>query len=191
MTLFVVGLLLFLGVHCVSIVARPWRDAQVQRLGEGPWKGLYSVVALAGFVLMLYGYGLARSAPVVLWTPPAFMRHVTALVMLPFFVLLLAAYVPGRIRTAARHPMLLAVKLWAAAHLLSNGTLADVLLFGAFLAWAVIDRIALKRRGAGAVPTAGRARAANDVVIVVLGLVLYVVFVGWGHRWLIGVSPMG
>ena len=143
-----------------------------------------------GFILLLYGFGLARSAPQVVWTPPAFLRHVTWLLMLPVFPLLFAAYLPGRIRAAVQHPMLLAVKVWATAHLLCNGTLADVVLFGAFLAWAVADRISVKRR-AGAAPRApsppfGR----NDAVAIVLGLATYVVFVGWAHLWLIGVSPM-
>ena len=129
MIAFVVGLVLFLGIHSISIVAPDWRGAQVQRRGEGPWKGLYSVVSLASFVLMLYGYGLARAAPVVLWTPPPFLRHVTWLLMLPVFPLLLSAYLPGRIQAAAKHPMLLAVKIWATAHLLCNGTAADVILF--------------------------------------------------------------
>src|SRR5690606_13802301 len=123
-----------------------WRHELAHRVGEGPWKGLYTLVALAGFGLMVAGYSAVRQHPVLLWTPPVAMRHVAALLMLPVFVLLLAAYLPGRIQRAARHPMLVAVKLWALAHLLANGGLADVLLFGGFLAWAVADRISLKRR---------------------------------------------
>src|SRR5256885_9401553 len=148
----VLGLLLFLGVHSVSIVAPGWRDAQVQRLGEKPWKGLYSLISIAGFVVLLVGYGIARQHPMVLYTPPAWMRHVTLLLMIPVFPLLFAAYLPGRIQATLKHPFLAAVKLWAFAHLLSNGTLADVLLFGGFLAWAVVDRISLKRRPARPVP---------------------------------------
>ena len=140
MSLLILGLVLFLGVHSVSIVARPWRDGMVARLGEGPWKGLYSLVSLAGFVLIVYGYGLARQSPMVLYTPPLALRHGAMLLMLPVFVLLLAAYLPGRLQRAAKHPMLAATKFWALAHLLANGTLADVLLFGGFLAWAVADR---------------------------------------------------
>ena len=190
MTLFLIGLIVFLGVHTVSIVAPGWRAAQVARRGESVWKGLYAVVAIIGFVLLIYGYGLARQSTPVLYTPPAFMRHIALLLMLPAFVLLIAAYVPGRISAAAKHPMLLAVKFWATAHLLANGTLVDVLLFGSFLAWAVADRISLKRRPLRAVPGAP-ARAANDAIALVGGLVAYAAFLLWGHRWLIGVAPLG
>ena len=190
MILFIVGLVLFLGIHSVSIVARGWRDAQIAQRGEGAWKGLYSVVSLAGFVLLIYGYGIARQAPVVLYTPPAALRHVALLLMLPVFPLLLAAYLPGRIQAAAKHPMLLAVKFWATAHLLANGTLVDVLMFGAFLVWAVLDRIAVKRRAAPSAVPGGRPRAANDVIALAGGLAIYGVFLMWGHAWLIGVSPL-
>jgi uncharacterized membrane protein len=189
MTLLILGLVLFLGIHSVSIVAPAWRDAQVARLGEGPWKGIYSIVSAAGFVLLLYGYGMARQSPVLIYTPPAALRHLAWLLMLPVFVLLLAAYLPGRIKTLAKHPMLLATKLWAVAHLLANGNAADVLLFGAFLAWAVADRISVKRRPARAVPGAP-AGPLNDAIAVVAGLVLYAVFLFWAHGWLIGVSPI-
>lgn len=188
MSMLVLGLILFLGVHSVSIVARPWRDGMVARLGEGPWKGLYSVVALVGFGLIVYGYGLARQAPIVLYTPPTGLRHAALLLMLPVFVLLLAAYLPGRIQRAVKHPMLAATKFWALAHLLANGMLADVLLFGGFLAWAVADRIAVKRRPAK-VDAPGS--AVNDVLAVFGGLVIYGVFVVWAHAWLFGVNPMG
>jgi uncharacterized membrane protein len=191
MTLFLVGLVLFLGIHSVSIVARPWRDAQIAQRGEGAWKGLYSIVSLVGFVLLIYGYGLARQSPVVLYTPPAALRHVALLLMLPVFPLLFAAYLPGRIQRAAKHPMLLAVKFWATAHLLANGTLVDVLLFGAFLAWAVLDRISVKRRAAPSAVPGAPPSALNDVIALVGGLAVYGVFVVWAHRWLIGVSPMG
>ena len=184
----VLGLVIFLGIHSVSIVAPGWRDAQQARLGEGPWKGLYALVAIAGFVLIVVGYGAARQSPVVLYSPPLFLRHLALLLLLPVFPLLLAAYLPGRLSRAARHPMLLATKLWATAHLLANGTLADVLLFGGFLAWAVADRISLKQRTPRPVPGAPP-RAANDVIAVVGGLVLFVAFYLWLHQWLIGVSP--
>jgi uncharacterized membrane protein len=188
MSLLVLGLILFLGVHSVSIAARPWRDGMVARLGEGPWKGLYSLVSLVGFVLIIYGYGLARQSPVVLYTPPTALRHAAMLLMLSVFVLLLAAHLPGRIQRAARHPTLLATKFWALAHLLANGMLADVLLFGGFLAWAVADRIAVKRRHAKAY---AQGSTVNDVLAVLGGLVIYGVFVLWAHAWLFGVNPMG
>ena len=185
----IAGLVLFLGVHSIVIFAPQVRAQARANWGEGPWKGLYSLVALLGFVLIVYGFGLARQSPVVLYTPPNWMRHVTFLVMLPVFPLILAAYLPGRIKTALKHPMLAAVKFWGLAHLLSNGTLADVLVFGGFLAWAVIDRISLKRRVQVA-PAAAPGRF-NDVIAVVIGLALYGVFIGWAHLKLFGVSPLG
>lgn len=193
MLVFVVGLLLFLGIHSVSIFAPAWRAGTVARMGEMPWKGIYSVVSAVALVLLIVGYGLARRSPVVLYTPPAGLGHLALLVMLPVFPLLFAAYLPGRLKSAAKHPMLLAVKFWATAHLLANGTLADVLLFGGFLVWAVADRISVKRRTpaeAHAVPAAP-ARPMNDAIAVVGGLVVYAVFLLWGHRWLVGVSPLG
>ena len=192
MLVLVAGLVLFLGVHSVSIAAPGWRRAMVGRLGEGPWKGIYSLAAAIGLVLVVVGYGLARRSPVVLYTPPAGLRHLALVVMLPVFPLFIAAYLPGRIRRAAKHPMLLSLKLWAVAHLLANGTLADVVLFGGFLAWAVADRISVKRRPAiddHEVPAAPP-RPANDAIVVVAGLAVYAIFLFWGHRWLIGVSPL-
>ncbi len=190
MTVLIVGLVLFLGMHSASIVAPAWRDARVLRRGEGSWKGLYTVVSLVGFGLLIYGYGVARQSPVVLYTPPMLLRHVALLLLVPVFPLLLAAYLPGRIKTAARHPMLLAVMLWAVAHLLANGTLADVLLFGGFLAWAVADRISVGRRVQRPVPGA-KAGPLNDAIVIVGGLALYVAFALVLHRWLFGVSPLG
>jgi len=189
MGIFLFGLVLFLGVHSVAIAAPAWRDAQVVRLGEGAWKGLYTGLAAIGLAVLIYGYGLARRSPVVLYTPPRAVHDLALLLMVAFFPLLLAAYLPGRIQRAAKHPMLLSVKVWATAHLLANGTLADVLLFGAFLAWAVLDRVSLKRRPARAIPGAPP-RAWNDAIAVVGGLALYAFFLLKGHRWLIGVSPL-
>jgi len=192
MIVLVAGLVLFLGIHSVSIVAPGWRSAQVARRGERAWKGLYSIVSGVGLALLIVGYGLARREPVVLYTPPVALRHVALLLMVPAFPLLFAAYLPGRIRSAAKHPFLLAIKLWATAHLLANGTMADVLLFGAFLAWAVADRISVKRRSAAEAhdAPAAPARPMNDLIAVVGGLAAYVVIVFWAHRWLIGVSPL-
>lgn len=188
MTLLVLGLVIFLGLHSVSIVAPAWRDAQVAARGEKPWKGLYSVAAAIGFVLIVIGYGAARQAPVVLYTPPAALRHVAWLLMLPVFPLFFASHLPGRIRSATQHPMLLGTKLWALAHLLANGTLADVLLFGGFLVWAAADRVSVKRRPPRPIRMAP-ARPANDLIAIVGGLVVYALFVFWLHQWLIGVSP--
>jgi uncharacterized membrane protein len=185
----VAGLLVFLGVHSVRIFAPAWRDAMVKRLGAGTWKAVYSLAAIVGFVLIVRGYAAARLEPVVLYVPPAGLRHVAALLMLPVFPLLLAAYLPGRIKAAVKHPMLTATKAWAVAHLLANGMLADVLLFGGFLAWAVLDRISAGRRPQPAATATGWTR--NDVIAIVAGLVLYAVFVKWAHLRLIGMPIFG
>jgi uncharacterized membrane protein len=189
MLLLIAGLIIFLGVHSVAIVAPNWRAAVMAKIGEGPWKGIYALIALLGLVLIIIGYGMARQAPVVLYSPPSFLRHLVALLMLPVFPLLLAAYLPGKIQAKLKHPMLVAVKLWALAHLLVNGMLADVVLFGSLLVWAVIDRISLKRRPPKSVPKLPASRA-NDAIAVVAGLIIYVLFVLWGHEWLIGVRPV-
>lgn len=194
MTWLIVGLVLFLGVHSVSIVAPGARDRWAGALGDNGWKGLYSVLSLAGLVLIVMGYGAAREAPVILYTPPAGLRHLAALLMLPVFILLLAAYLPGRIQRAARHPMLAAVKFWALAHLLANGSLADVLLFGGFLAWAVADRISVKRRAAAGLrvgPPLKLSGPDRDLWAVIGGLLVYGVFAGWAHGALFGVRPFG
>lgn len=182
----IAGLVLLLGVHSISIVNDDWRNRMAGRLGEWTWKGAYGLLALAGLLLIVHGYDLTRMDPVVLYTPPQVLRLLAIGLMLPVFPLLFAAYLPGRIRDTTRHPMLVAIKLWASAHLLANGTLAAVLLFGGFLAWAVADRISLRHRTARPVPGAppsGR----NDAIAVVLGLLLYAAFLMWLHRDLIGV----
>ncbi len=190
MTLFLLGLAVFLGVHSVAIVAPGFRDSARARFGEGAWKGLYSLASLAGFVMLCYGFALARRAPVVLYVPPDWLRYVAVVLMLPVFPLLFASGMPGRIQAATKHPMLVAVKCWGLAHLLANGRLADILLFGGFLAWAVVDRISLKRRPPKSLPMAP-ARPWNDAVALGLGLVVYGVTLVWGHRWLFGVAPLG
>jgi uncharacterized membrane protein len=185
----IAGLVVFLGIHSLAIFAPELRTRAIRQWGEAPWKAGYAVISLIGFVLLLYGFGAARQSPAVLYTPPHWMRHLTFLLMLPVFPLILAAYLPGRIKTAAKHPMLAAVKFWAFGHLLANGMLADVLLFGGFLAWAVVDRISLKRR-TQLIRTAPPGRY-NDLIAIVLGLALYGLFVGWAHLRLFGVSPLG
>lgn len=190
MALLLLGMILFFAAHSVSIVSPRWRDSMVTRIGELPWKAAYGLVSLVGLVLIVQGYAAARLDPVFLYHPPAALRHATTLLMLPVFPLLLAAYFPGRIQRWSGHPMLVAVKLWALAHLLANGTLADLLLFGGFLAWAVADRISLRHRGPRPVPNLP-ATAANDVIVVLGGLALYVVFALWLHPRLIGVPVMG
>jgi uncharacterized membrane protein len=185
----IVGLVLFLGIHSVEIFSPAFRGNTVARIGEGAWKGIYSLLSIAGFVLLIWGYGMARQEPILLYAPPAWTRHVTALLMLPVFPLLLAAYLPGRIKAAVKHPMLVAIKTWALAHLIANGMLADVLLFGGFLVWALADRISLKRRVVRPTPGPPPSKY-NDLIAVVGGLALYVIFALWLHvRW-IGVSPL-
>jgi uncharacterized membrane protein len=183
------GLLLFFAVHSTSILAYEWRERMVLRLGALGWRALYSLASLAGLLLIIHGFALARTAPIVWYTPPAWLHGAARLLMLPVFPLLLAAYFPGRIRSAARHPMLAAIKFWAAAHLLANGAAADVLLFGSFLAWAVADRISLKHRAGQAPPGAPPSRW-NDAIVIVAGLALYALFVLWAHQRLFGVSPL-
>lgn len=190
MSQMIIGLVLFFGVHSVSIIAPSWRDQMVQRFGAGRWKAIYSLISIAGFLLLISGYASLRFDPTLLYVPPTGLRHVAALLMLPVFPLLLATYLPGRIKRAAKHPMLVAVKFWALAHLLANGMLADVLLFGSFLVWAVLDRISLKRRPVAATAaTAAAGRAFNDVLVIVAGLALYAAFVMLWHERLFGVAP--
>ncbi|MGN6464184.1 MAG: NnrU family protein [Rhizobiaceae bacterium] len=188
MSVLIIGLVIFLGVHCVRIVAPRWRDRRIAAMGEGPWKGIYSLVSVVGFVLLVWGYGLARPDAPVLYEPPLWMKHVTALLMIFAFVAL-AVYAapPGRLKPRLKHPMLVAVKIWAIAHLLANGDLASILLFGSFLVWAVFDRISVKRRAAP-IPAAGP--IGNDVVAIIAGLLVYALFVWRLHEWLFGVSPL-
>lgn len=186
MTTLVLGLILFLGVHSISIINDPWRNRMAARLGEMPWKGLYALVAIVGVILIVQGYAAARYDPVVLYVPPMWLRHLAFLLLLPVFPLLLAAYLPGRISRAVKHPMVRAVKLWAFAHLLANGMLADLVLFGAFLAWGVAEGISLKRRTPRPIPGAPESNR-NDIIAVVAGLVIFAVFFAWLHEVLIGV----
>lgn len=190
MTILILGLIIFLGLHSIRIFAEDWRDATRARLGENAWKGLYSVISVIGFVLIVWGYSLAREAPVVIWTPPPFTRHLAALLAVIAFVFLAAAYVPRNgIKARLHHPMTLGVKTWALAHLIANGTLHDILLFGAFLVWSVLLFSASRRRDrkAGTVYPAGSSGA--TALAIVGGVVAAVVFAGWLHAPLIGVRP--
>lgn len=191
MMFLIAGLALFLGVHSVEIFLPQVKSLAVTRIGTNAWKGIFSLVAIAGFVLICIGYGEARlSSPVWLYQPPKALRQAAFLLMLPVFPLLLAAYLPGRIRTRAKHPMLLATKLWALAHLLANGGLHDTLLFGSFLIWAVADRISVKHRTVvSSPPPSAPASRWNDLVVLLGGLTLYLLFVAVFHKLLIGVSP--
>ncbi len=191
MLLLILGLVLFLGVHSVRIVADGWRGNTLARIGEGAWKGSYSLISAAGLVAIVWGYGLARQEPLPLWAPLVWMRHPAALLNLIALIMIAAAYVPrNQIKAALKHPMLLGIKVWAFAHLLANHTLADVLLFGGFLVWAVLCfRAARARdRAAGTVYPAGEMGA--TMIAVVAGVALWAVFAFWAHAKLIGVAPM-
>jgi uncharacterized membrane protein len=192
MTLLILGLILFLGVHSTRIVADGWRSAQVARLGANGWKGVYSVVSIVGFVMIVYGWGIVRQTPTFLWTVPTGLKHVASLLTLVAFVFLAAAYVPRNgIKARLHHPMILGVKTWALAHLVSNNTLADMLLFGSFLLWSVFSfRAARARdRAAGTVYPAGTLAA--TAITVVVGLVAWAAFALWAHAAWIGISPFG
>lgn len=192
MSYLILGLVLFLGIHSVRIVAEPWRNAQITRLGENGWKGLYSFVSLAGFALIIWGYGQARLAPQVLWTTPKGMAHLASLLTLIAFVLLAAAYVPrNHLKVRLRHPMILGVKTWALAHLLANNTLADLLLFGGFLLWAVLDFRAARQRDRANPPAPLQASAAGTTATVFIGLAAWAGFAFWAHAAWIGVRPIG
>ena len=188
----ILGLVIFLGVHSVRMVADDWRTQTRARLGEGPYKGVYSVISLLGFALLVWGFGQARQMPVQLWSPPTFMRHLALLLTLISFVLLAAAYVPGNsIKARVHHPMVLGVKVWALAHLLANGTLADVLLFGGFLVWAVLSFRAARQRDRVAQVSYPPGRMGPTLVAVGVGLVAWAGFALWAHAVLIGVRPFG
>ncbi len=191
MTLLVLGLVLFLGIHSLSIVSRSARDRLVARLGVRTFKLAYSVVALVGFALLIVGYGEARLNSTIVYSPPEWTRHLTLLLMLVVFPGFLATYFPGRVSDALKHPTLVAVKAWALAHLLVNGSLAAVVLFGSFLAWAVADRISAKRRPLPSAAPAFPRRAWNDPIVIVGGLAAYVVFAFWLHPAWIGVAVIG
>jgi uncharacterized membrane protein len=192
MTVLILGLAIFLGAHSVRIIAEDWRTRQIERLGPNGWKGVYSIVSLLGFVLIVWGYGITRIEPVDIWMPALWTRHVAALLTLPAFILLAAAHVPGnRIKATLHHPMILGVKVWALAHLISNGRAADVVLFGAFLAWAVFDFRAARQRDRRNAIDHPAGTLAGDVITVAAGLGAWVVFALYLHAWLIGVRPFG
>lgn len=191
MFLLIAGLLIFLGAHSLRIFAEPWRGRQIARRGEPAWKVLVGLVSMFGFVLLVWGYGQARADPVVLWSPPVWTRHLAALLTLPAFILLAAAYVPGnRVKSGLQHPMVLGVKLWALAHLIANGMLADLVLFGAFLVWAVLDFRSARRR-VSAPPAGAAGSLVRDASVLLVGGLAWIVFALYLHEALIGVRPFG
>lgn len=194
MLLLILGLVLFLGMHAVTM-KRDLRAQLIERFGAGGYRGLYSAVSILGFLLLIYGYGLQRAAGyTVVWDPPVWTRHLALLLNLPIFILLAVGRRPSWLLSRVKHPMLLAVKIWATAHLLANGDLGSLLLFGGFLAWAVMARISVKRRPEEIARAAAMTNVAfgrRDIIAIVAGLVLYVVFALWLHPLLIGVSVTG
>lgn len=192
MLILLLGLLVFLGVHSVRIAADGWRSATIARVGELPWKAVYALLSIIGFVLIVWGFSLARQQPVQLWMPPRGMRHLASLLTLIAFVLLAATYVPrNAIKARLHHPMVLSVKVWALAHLLANGNLAHVILFGSFLVWAVLSFRAARARDrvAGTVYAAGS--TAGTLATVVVGVAGWALFAFWAHGALIGIRPIG
>ena len=192
MTALIFGLIVFLGVHSVRVYADAWRTGVRAQIGENRWKGAYSLASIAGFVLIVWGYGQARLSPVPLWAPMLWTRHLAALLMLLSFILLAATYVPKNgLKARLHHPMVLGVKVWALAHLLANHTLADLVLFGSFLVWAVLSYRAARQRdrAAGTVYPAGT--AVGTVATLVVGSAAWAVFAFWAHLALFGVRPLG
>ena len=191
MAILVFGLIIFLGMHSVQIVWPHVRTRTIAKMGSvGAWKLSFTGIAVIGLTLIILGYSLARHSAPVLYYPPAALRHLALLVMLPVFPLLFASYIKGRLTQRLGHPMLIATILWAVAHLMANGSLADLLLFGSFLVWAALDwRSLLRRDGAVVSPQPAR-RGRNDVISIVAGLLVYVVFIAGLHAWLFGVSPI-
>lgn len=192
MTVLVLGLVLFLGVHSVRIVADPWRTALRAGVGAAPWKLGYTLLSIVGLALIVWGYRLARQQPLVLWQPPVALHYVAALLLLPAFVMLAASQGPANaVRGRLRHPMLLGTKVWAFAHLLANGTLADLLLFGGFLAWAVLCFRAARQRDRVEHIAYATGTPRSTAITVVIGVVAWAVFGFWLHGPLIGVRPFG
>lgn len=191
MPFLIAGLILFLGAHSVRIFADGWRTQMIEQFGEKKWKGLYTLIAIAGFALIVIGYGSARTSPMVLWEPPFWGRHLAILLNLFAFILITAAFVPrNSIKARLGHPMILSVKVWALTHLLANGTLADLMLFGGFLAWAVLDFRSSSQRDRAAATVRAPGAAASTVLTVGLGATLWLAFLYWLHAWLIGVAPL-
>ncbi len=190
MTMLIAGLVLFLGVHSITIVAPAGRDRLAARLGTGPWRAVHGLIALAGLVLIVVGFGAARAAPVLLYVPPRWLHLFAVVLMAAAFPMMFASFIRGRIQARLQHPLLVATKTWAFAHLLANGRLVDLVLFGSILAWAVAGLVSLKRRKPRPAVSAAVAPY-NDLLAVALGLGLYAAFLLGAHQWLVGVAPLG
>lgn len=192
MKMLIAGLVMFLGVHSLRMLAPAWREQMQDRLGQGGWKGLYSLLSLIGLALIAWGFDLAREQPVLLWSPPVGMRHAASLLTLLAFILLAAAYVPGNhLKARLGHPMVLAVKAWALAHLMATGMLAHLLLFGSFLIWAVANYAISCRRDRREGVTYAAGKTVPTVITLLLGVAGWAVFAFGLHGLLIGIKPFG
>ena len=187
----ILGLVVFLGMH-VFVTMRDRRAVVVARIGEWPYRGLFSLVSIVGIVLIGYGFAAYRAAgPIMVWYPPGWTRHIVVALMWPASIMIAAAYIPGNIKLVLKHPMLVGVKTWALAHLCANGDLGGIILFGSVLAWAVYDRITLKRRkdaGAPPIPVGG---TKNDIIAIVVGTIIYLALGFVFHPVVIGVPAFG
>lgn len=191
MGMLILGLVLFLGVHSTRIVAEGWRSTMIRRLGVGRWKGLYALLSFVGLGLVVWGFGLARQQPVQLWAPPYFTRHVAWLLTLVSFILLAAAYVPrNAIKARLHHPMVLAVMVWAVAHLLANGNVGHVVLFGSFLVWAALSFRAARARDRAARTLYPSGTVSGTALTVVAGALAWAGIAFWAHGLLIGIRPV-
>jgi len=192
MALLVLGIVVFLGMHLLRVVAPGLRASVIERNGKNAWMGIYTLISLIGLCLIVYGFGEARAVTGMLYNPPVFLKHISLLLMLLAFICLAAGFLPaGRIAVALKHPQILSIKIWALAHLLANGETSSVLLFGSFLAWAVIMRISMKRRqraGELVLPVFRSAR--YDLFAILIGVAAYLLFIWKLHEWLIGVAPI-
>ncbi|MGH8495638.1 MAG: NnrU family protein [Gammaproteobacteria bacterium] len=190
MALLILGLLIFLGAHSTRLVAEGWRQRQLARFGTGRWKAMMAAVSIVGFVLLVWGFGLARQQPTLLYVPPTGLRHVNELLTVIAFVLLAAAYVPrNHFKAALGHPMTTAIVVWATGHLLVNGMLHDVLLFGAFLAWAAINLAVSRRRDRAAGIIHAQGTLGGDALALLIGIAAWVAFAFWLHARWIGADP--
>ena len=188
MFIFIFGLAIFFALHLVRMLAPQWRQAKIAQMGENKWKGLYSLVSLVSLGLIIWGYATARPDAPILYSPPKWTSHINMVLMAIAFVLMMAANLPtGKIKQAVKHPFIAAIKIWAFGHLLANGDLASLLLFGTFLVYAVWNRISLKRRGA---PNPVATSSSSDLIAIISGLVIWGVFVYWAHEWMFGVNPI-
>ena len=192
MTWLIFGLILFLGAHSIRMVANDWRTQTIATWGDKPFKGVYTLISLLGFYAMVTGYAEARLHTVALWTPPIATRHVSVLLMLFASVLMAAAYVPrNHLKMRMKHPMVLSVKVWALAHLLANGNLADVVLFGSFLLWSVFNFKAARARDRAAAPLQTNAKTSATLLTLLIGVAMWALFAFYLHAQWVGVSPLG